>query len=364
MTTIPRGPEQGARSQLVGQGLVLAAFLATLLLAISPTPYVVERPGPVYDTLGTVEIDGEEVSVISVEGAETFPTEGRLDLLTVYLDGSRERPLDWIDVIVAWFDPTRTVLPVDAVFPDGQTQDEADEESRADMRLSQEHAIAAALDALGIDYGSTVVVASVSPGGPAEGVLEPGDELLEIDGEPVATDPELRAAIQAAGTGAEVELGIRRDGVARTVTLTTAPRSEEDPSPVIGVVPGAAYDFPVEVEIRLGDVGGPSAGMMFALGLYDTLTPGALVGGQHVAGTGTITADGAIGAIGGVRQKMYGARDAGASWFLLPAANCAHVDEVPDGLTVFAVETLDEALQVVAAIGDGAPTGAFAGCER
>ena len=195
-------------------------------------------------------------------------------------------------------------------------------------------------------------------------MLEPGDELLEIDGEPVATDPELRAAIQAAGTGAEVELGIRRDGVARTVTLTTAPRSEEDPSPVIGVVPGAAYDFPVEVEIRLGDVGGPSAGMMFALGLYDTLTPGALVGGQHVAGTGTITADGAIGAIGGVRQKMYGARDAGASWFLLPAANCAHVDEVPDGLTVFAVETLDEALQVVAAIGDGAPTGAFAGCER
>ena len=113
MTLFPGSPRgaSSSRAQLVGQGLIMAAILATLLLAISPTPYVVERPGPVYDTLGTTEVDGEKVPVIDISGAETFPTDGRLDLLTVYLDGSREQPLDWFDVIAAWFDPTRAILP-------------------------------------------------------------------------------------------------------------------------------------------------------------------------------------------------------------------------------------------------------------
>ena len=367
MTLFPGSPggERSSRAQLVGQGLIMAAILATLLLAISPTPYVVERPGPVYDTLGTTEVDGEKVPVIDITGAETFPTDGRLDLLTVYLDGSREHPLDWFDVIGAWFDPTRAILPVDAVFPDGQTQEQSDEESAQDMQVSQQDAVAAALTELGIDYASTVTVGSVTADSPADGVLEPGDELLAVGGTEVTTDTELRAAITEAGVGVPVAVEIRRDGVDTEVTLTPVALSASDPRPIVGVVPEVAYDFPFDVDIRLQDVGGPSAGMMFSVGIYDKLTPGALTGGEHIAGTGTIAADGTVGAIGGIRQKMFGARDAGATWFLAPESNCDEVVEgIPDGLTVFAVSTLDQAIDVVEAIGDGESTAEFPVCAR
>jgi PDZ domain-containing protein len=365
VTLDPAAPalERGSRRQLVGQGLVLVALLAALLLAISPAPYVIERPGPVYDTLGTTEVDGDEVPVIEVEGAPSYATDGRLDLLTVYLDGSREHPLDWFEVIGAWLDPRRAVVPIDLVFPEGQTEKQSDEQSAAAMQSSQQAATAAALRELGMAFASTVTVQLVTEGDPADGVLEAGDEILTIDGDQVATDAELRQAISAAGVGAALELGIRRDGAERTVTVTTAARSASDPTPIIGIVPGASFDFPVDVTIHLQDVGGPSAGMMFALGIYDTLTPGALTGGEHVAGTGTIDAEGDVGPIGGIRQKMIGARDAGAGWFLAPEANCGEVvGHVPGGLRVFAVSTLDEALEVVTAIGAGRPTGDFASC--
>jgi PDZ domain-containing protein len=360
---VARTDEHGSRRALVGQGLIFVSVLGALVLGISPAPYVVERPGPAYDTLGTTEVDGAEVPVIDVEGAKTYPTDGRLDLLTVYLDGSRENPIDWLEVIAAWLDPRRAVVPIDAVFPNGQTEEEADEESAAQMQSSQEAAIAAALDELDVDYETSVTVAAVTEGDPADGVLEEGDEILTVDGVPIASDAELRAHIADAGVGGSVVLGIRRDGTEREVTLTTAARSASDPTPIIGVVPSVDYDFPIDVTIHLQNVGGPSAGMMFALGIYDTLTPGALTGGEHIAGTGTVDGEGVVGPIGGIRQKMFGARDAGATWFLAPVDNCSEVvGHVPDGLRVFAVSTLDEAVDVVEAIGEGRSTDDFPGC--
>jgi PDZ domain-containing protein len=118
------------------------------------------------------------------------------------------------------------------------------------------------------------------------------------------------------------------------------------------------------VEIRLDDVGGPSAGMMFALGIVDKLTPGAMTGGEIVAGTGTIDSDGAVGAIGSIRQKLWGADENGAAWFLAPETNCDEVvGNVPDGLEVFAVATLEEAREIVETVGEGGDTSSFARCE-
>ena len=135
-------------------------------------------------------------------------------------------------------------------------------------------------------------------------------------------------------------------------------------SVLIGIQPGATYDFPFDVTVNLGTVGGPSAGMMLALGTYDKLTPGALTGGERIAGTGTITADGEVGAIGGIRQKMYGAQEADADWFLAPAANCNEVvGHVPGGLEVFAVTTLDDALEVVETVAAGGDTSSLARCD-
>src|SRR5690606_14233829 len=129
VTLDPAAPERepASRRQLVGQGLILASLLAVLVMAISPAPYVVERPGPVYDTLGTTEVEGETTPVIAIDGAPTYPTDGRLDLLTVYIDGSRDNPIDWFQVIGAWLDPRRAVVPIDLVYPEGQTEEQSDE---------------------------------------------------------------------------------------------------------------------------------------------------------------------------------------------------------------------------------------------
>lgn len=366
MTLDPAAPAREPRSRrlLVVQGIVLVVVLATLVFGISPAPYVVERPGPVYDTLGTTEVDGETTPVIEIDGAPSYPTDGRLDLLTVYLDGTRENPIDWFHVIGAWLDGRRAVVPIDLIYPEGQTEEQSDEENALAMQASQQAATAAALAELGIAVDQVVTVLGVTEGDPSDGVLEAGDEILTIDGAPVTSDAELRATIADAGVGTDLELGIRRDGSERTVTVTTKARSASDDAPIIGVLPGVMFEFPFEVAIHLQDVGGPSAGMMFALGIYDTLTPGALTGGEHIAGTGTIDAEGGIGPIGGIRQKMFGAADAGADWFLAPQSNCDEVvGHVPDGLRVFAVSTFDEALDVVRAIGEGASTDAFPSCS-
>jgi len=349
----PRTPKTPWRNYL-GIGLLVGAVAGTVLFATAPSPYVVERPGPVFDTLGEVENSaGEKVPLIEIPGETTYPTSGRLDLLTVYVNGSRENPLNWLDVARSWFDPSRTVVPIDAVYPPGQTQEEADEQSFVAMSTSQQDAVAAALTELGIAYSSVLTVEAVVEGSPAEGVLEEGDELLTVDGTPLPDVDALRAALADAGVGTTVVLGIRRDGDAATVELAPA-ASETDGSAVIGIYPRENFEFPLDVRIQLQNVGGPSAGMMFALGIYDKLTPGELTDGAHIAGTGTIGADGRVGPIGGIVQKMYGAQAAGADWFLAPVANCrAVVGRIPAGIEVFAVATLDEAIEAVEAVADG-----------
>jgi PDZ domain-containing protein len=348
-----------------GFTLLVLAVVGAVLFAMAPSPYVVERPGPAFDTLGDVEnSDGEDVPLIDIPDETTYPTSGELNLLTVYVDGSRERPLAWLEVAQAWFDASRTVLPIDRVYPEGQTDEEADEQSAADMSNSQQDAVAAALTELGIDYDSVLVISGVVDGTPADGVLEAGDEVLTAGGVAVENVDDLREELTDAGVGASVVLGIVRDGVDLDVTVVPV-ASTTDGSPVIGVYAGTKYeDFPIDVNIQLENVGGPSAGMMFALGIYDKLTPGELTGGEKIAGTGTITGSGEVGAIGGIIQKMYGARDdAGADWFLAPASNCEDVvGNIPSGIEVFSVSTLDDAVEAVEAIANG-DTSDLARCE-
>jgi len=149
-----------------------------------------------------------------------------------------------------------------------------------------------------------------------------------------------------------------------TVEVTPRENPDGDGNPIVGITVGADYDFPFDVKIQLEKVGGPSAGMMFALGIIDKLTPGALNGGQDIAGTGTIAVDGSVGPIGGIRQKLYGAKDGGAEFFLAPAANCGEVaGNIPDGLTVFAVDTLDDALAALEVVAQDGDIAALPGCD-
>ena len=207
------------------------------------------------------------------------------------------------------------------------------------------------------------VVADTVDGYPADGVLKAGDEILTVDGTAVDSLAALSALLAAKPAGSSYEIGIRRDGADSTVTLTTKADPDNGDRPIIGISPGATYDFPFPVTVNLGDVGGPSAGTMLALGIYDKLTPGALTGGERFAGTGTITADGVVGPIGGIRQKMYGAQRAGAEWFLAPKANCDEVvGHIPAGLQVFAMTSLDDAIDIVQTVADGGDTSTLATC--
>lgn len=344
------------RSALLGLWALALAMVVLLVLTLLPTMYVIQRPGPVYNTLGTAaSADGEQVPLIQVDGAETHETTGALDLLTVQVVGNRERTPSWFELAIAWFDQSKAVLPLDAVFPAGQTSEQRSQESAALMVDSQKEATAAALLELGYDIESRLTVHSFSPDSAAEGILAQGDVIVSAGGRNVMDAAALRSVI-AAGEGAPVEISVIRGGVERTVTVT--PRETEtdgDATWLIGITLTNDFEFPFDVTIQLNNVGGPSAGMMFALGIMDVLTPGELNGGENVAGTGTISADGTIGPIGGIRQKMWGAVDAGADWFLAPRANC---DEVagyePAGLRVFSVSTLGDALDVLAAVrGEG-----------
>jgi Lon-like protease len=353
-------PQGRSRRERIGWIALGVAAAIGLTFALLPSPYVIEQPGPVYDTLGVAEHEGEEVPLIEIPDAETFPTDGELNLLTVTVLGRPGQTPNWLDVLGAWFDRTRSVVPVEAIFPPGVTDADRDAQNTAAMVDSQQDAIAAALVELGYDFPRDVTVAGVLDDSPAAGVLEEGDIITEVNGTAVNSVDELRAAVRENGGGTPASLLVVRDGEEQVIEVTPV---ERDGSVVLGVGVRMDYEFPVDVELQLDNVGGPSAGMMFALGIIDKLTPGAMTGGEIVAGTGTIDSAGEVGAIGGIRQKLWGAEDAGADWFLAPASNCDEVTgHVPDGLDVFEVSTLDEARTIVDAIGEGADTSGFASC--
>lgn len=365
MSVTPAPRKRRARGSIIGLWALTLALVALLVMTFLPTSYVIQRPGPVYNTLGTATAeDDTQVPLISVEGADTFETAGTLSLTTVQVVGNRERTPSWFELAQAWFDSSRAVVPIDSVFPEGQTSDERNEQNATLMVDSQQEATAAALSELGYDVGAQVQVVSLVEDSPATGVLEPEDTIVAAQGTPVTDADELRALIQAAG-GEPVTLTIERGSIRQDVEVTPESREVDGATAwVVGITLIHTFDFPIDVSIQLDNVGGPSAGMMFALGIVDTLTPGELNGGKDIAGTGTIGADGVVGPIGGIRQKLYGARDDGADYFLAPESNCDEViDHVPAGLQVFATATLEQSITALEAISSGDGLDTLPTCE-
>lgn len=339
------------RRKRIGWSVLGVGITGILVLSLLPAPYAIEQPGPVFNTLGDVRVNNATVPLISVPGETTYPTGGALDMLTVNVLGSPEQHVNWFEIVSAWADPSRAVVPLASVYPPGETLKQSNEQSAIDMQNSQKDAIAASLTELGYTFPSTLTVAAFSLESPSDGILAAGDQITGVNGVKPADVTQLRSIIAANGTSTPVTFSILRSGVAKTVSVTPVSDGSTANRSIVGIIVGADYAFPFEVKIQLENVGGPSAGMMFALGIIDKLTPGMLNGGAQVAGTGTITSDGQVGPIGGIRQKLYGARDQGATIFLAPAANCDEVTgHIPAGLTVFAVKTLADSLAVLSAV--------------
>ena len=322
----------------------LAGGLAAgLLVAAGSTtvPYVALSPGPAINTLG----DARGGPILGIKGARTYPTDGRLDLTTVNL---RDH-ITLFDALKGWVSSSQAVIPREFVYPEDRTEQQNEAENQQEMTQSQNAATDAALSELGL---ATISVDSVVKGGPAVGRLEVGDVLVSVDGSDISGPGPLRALIRKHRIGEPVELGILRKGVARSVTVTTGPSTEDKTKAAVGIL--TKITSSVKVEISLSDVGGPSAGLMFALGIIDKLGPASLTGGRHIAGTGTIEVDGTVGPIGGIAEKLIGARKAGASVFLVPDLNCSEAAQHrPDGLTLVRVHTLKEALGALAQVRAG-----------
>jgi Lon-like protease len=341
--------------------LLIAGFTTLLLAAIAtllPVPYALLKPGPTINTLG--ESEGKKLIVIS--DRKTYPTEGHLDLTTVSLFGGPGHRINLWQAVQGWADSSISVLPKDVLFPPGQSEEESQEQTEQEMVSSQESATAAALETLGISVPSTLTVAGIDERSPASKTLRDQDVLLTIGGSEIDGMADLRSRLETVKAGGGVRLTVRRNGAVRAVDVTTM-ASPVDGHTMLGIYLDQEFRFPFNVKIQIDDVGGPSAGTMFALGIIDMLTPGALTGGRRIAGTGTMDADGVVGPIGGIQQKLVGARRAGADWFLAPADNCSEVvGHVPDGLRVVKVATLKQAWQALERIGADRDVGSLATC--
>jgi Lon-like protease len=331
--------------------LSVATITTSLLVAVAavlPVPYAISSPGPTRDTLG--EFAG--TSLITVEGEETYESSGQLLLTTVSVSGGPGYPVGLPTLVRGWFDPSRAVRPVEEVFAPTETQEEIDARNQAAMISSQENATVAALEELGYEVPAVLRVADPVAGTGAEGVVRQDDVIVALEGEELTGFSHLVRLLQDVEPGDTVTLGVLREDERHDLELVTT--DSGDGRALLGVYVDPEFDMPVDVSIAIENIGGPSAGMMFALGIIDTLTPEDETGGEVVAGSGTVDVAGAVGPIGGIRQKLAGASRDGASWFLAAQANCDDVSGfAPDGLRVVAVSTLGEARAALQAIGEG-----------
>jgi len=322
--------------------LLIASVGAAAAIAVSvlvSVPYVILGPGPTLNTLGK---DSSGQPLITISGHLTYPTSGHLNMVTVSYQGGPGTNLNIFAALAAWLNPDEAVVPESELFAPGQTQQQSQQQDTQQMTGSQETATAAALTELHIPYDTEVVVVQSEAGYPAHGVLEAGDVITAVDGQPVTGPSRLTALIAAHPAGSTLTLTIDRKGKTEQVAVGT---KEVGGRPVMGVGIQEQYKFPFTVTFSVGDIGGPSAGMMFALGIIDKLTTLNLTGGRFIAGTGEIEASGKVDPIGGIQQKMVGARNAGATVFLTPAANCPDTKgAVPAGLRLVKVSTLSQAV--------------------
>ena len=306
-------------------GLLALPLLIGLWVAAAfePLPYVTYEPGVTIDVLG--DEDGKEI--IEVDGHPAYRDDGQLRMTTVYVSQPKADN-NLFELMHDWVSDEDAVYPYEAVYSRDETVEDNRRQGAAEMTTSQDAATAVALAELGY-HVTTVVVADVTEGAPADGRLEKNDEILEVDGAEVDSAQDVVDAVLDSSAGQPVRFVVRRDGQRREVVVTP---ERKDGDPQVGIQLGSQHDFPFDVRVNIDpSIGGPSAGLMFSLGIYDTLTPGSLTGGRTIAGTGTVDDSGGVGPIGGIQQKIVGARDAGAGLFLVPPANCDEAVGAPNG---------------------------------
>ncbi|MFC8129601.1 PDZ domain-containing protein [Streptomyces sp. NPDC057302] len=337
--------------------MLIALLCAGVLIKV---PYSEMSPGPTVNTLG--DHGGEPV--LQISGRKTYPTTGHLNMTTVRVT-SADYNMNIAEAVYGWLAHDNIVVPHDTLYPDGKTEQQSTQENAEEFSQSQESAKVAALRELDIPVKSQVVVSTVFKDSPAEGTLHAGDVIKKVDGTPVKEMTDVAKLVTKHKPGQDVVFSVVpvKEAAAaekagkeptRTDDVKITTEKAKDGRAIVGIQAGTDHTFPFTVDIKLADVGGPSAGLMFALGIVDKLTPSDLTGGKFVAGTGTIDDKGKVGPIGGIGMKTVGARAKGAEYFLTPKDNCATAaKDVPDGLTLVKVNTIDDAVDALGDIRKG-----------
>lgn len=336
------------RREVVMSVTGLGAALLLAVLTVVPAPFAIGSPGPTFDTLG----EADDLPLVEISGAPTFPPSGELWLTTVSVGRGGSTPFSLGTVLRGWVSPAMYVVPEEQVFGTADEERAVQEQAQRDWISSQDAASVAALEALGVQVPADLRVAQVDTDSLASGLLAEDDIIVDVDGVEVSSFAELTDHVGTLSPGDDVTVGYVRDGNRSEVTFATIDGGEGNA--LMGLWIDPQFDLPIDVDVHIDRVGGPSAGLMFSLAIMDMLTEEDELNGARVGGTGAISADGNVQAIGGVVMKMHGALDAGAEYFLTPVDNCGEVvGHIPDGLDVYAVDTLDDAYEVVLAIGSG-----------
>lgn len=311
-------------------GLIVPLAVLLGLAATVSLPYYALGPGPVRAVQPLIRFDGPE----------RHESEGSFVLTSVRF--SRLTPFG---LVAAWLDPDRDVVHRSTLFPPGETAEEERERAISQMdqsKIDAAYVVLRELTGYPREHGDGVLVESVVDGCAADGELFPGDLIHTIDGTEVGTVRQARRAIEAAPSGARLTFRVTVDGEPETVRLIREPCGGSE-DPLVGV--SLVNSFPFEIRIASGQIGGPSAGLVWALGLYDLMTPGDLTGGRTIAGTGALLLDGSVRPIGSLDEKAVAAADAGAEVLLLPEANLEEARELTgSGLELVPVASFAEAL--------------------
>ena len=346
------------RAVAAGTFVLVVVLIAAVFLV--PVNAVIEAPGPTWNVLDNGKSADQDV--LKVSGTETYPTEGALRMTTVSVSGCPGYPVTTADLIAAWISSDRRIVDRNEVCPQDQSAQQVEETGKAQMTASQDSAVIAALIETGMAGAMHLTVTEVIEQQTST-EIQAGDVLETITPEggeatTITSFSQLRELMTTIPEGTRVTLGVNRGEQQTTAALTTIAPQEGTTGSLLGLSLKISVDSTVEASFGLSDVGGPSAGMMFALGVVDEITPGSLTGGKDISGTGTINMDGQVGPIGGIQQKMAGARNSGSRFFLAPASNCDEVrGNEPEGMQVFAVSTLHEAVTATEAIASGNTSG-------
>lgn len=331
------------RVQTLLTGVVVLSALA-IVLALVRVPYIALVPGPTVNTLG----EYDDKPVIRVDGKTPNKTNGNLNLTTLGIVDD----ITIFQAISGWFSGDAAVVPREVYYPPTQTRDEVTEQNREMFVQSESAAIHAAMNYL--QYPKKIVVVTA----PEASSIVAGDAIEAVDGKPIATAEDLAAVLAGIAPDTTVTVDYLHNGEPASTQLTTAepPKDADREGSMLGIVVSYRGYGGFSVTFAENDIGGPSAGLMLTLGIIDLVGPEPLVDGEFVAGTGTISPDGSVGPIGGIRFKIIAATDAGADLFLTPAANCAEaMTDPPDGAPPLAkVESVQDAVDAINAFRDGA----------